>query len=70
MSRTDRDVTRRYPGSPRWPPPCGDEAVVLDGELVSLDAEGGPSFGRLQHRMHAVDRPRSAAWSAATRSPT
>jgi bifunctional non-homologous end joining protein LigD len=31
------------------------EAVVLDGELVSLDAEGRPSFGRLQHRMHTVD---------------
>ena len=28
---------------------------MLDGELVSLDAEGRPSFGRLQHRMHAVD---------------
>jgi bifunctional non-homologous end joining protein LigD len=55
MSRTDRDITRRYPELAALPASLPGEAVVLDGELVSLDAEGRPSFGRLQHRMHAVD---------------
>jgi bifunctional non-homologous end joining protein LigD len=55
MSRTDRDITRRYPELDALAGSLGDEAVVLDGELVSLDADGGPSFGRLQHRMHAVE---------------
>ena len=58
MSRTDRDITRRYPELAALPTSLRDEAVVLDGELVSLDAEGRPSFGRLQHRMHAVDHGR------------
>jgi bifunctional non-homologous end joining protein LigD len=55
MSRTDRDITRRYPELAALATSLRAEAVVLDGELVSLDAEGRPSFGRLQHRMHAVD---------------
>jgi bifunctional non-homologous end joining protein LigD len=55
MSRTDRDITRRYPELAALATSLSGEAVVLDGELVSLDAEGRPSFGRLQHRMHAVD---------------
>ena len=56
MSRTDRDITRRYPELAALAASLPDEAVVLDGELVSLDADGRPSFGRLQHRMHAVDQ--------------
>ena len=55
MSRTDRDITRRYPELAALATSLRGEAAVLDGELVSLDAEGRPSFGRLQHRMHAVD---------------
>src|SRR5690349_4304962 len=55
MSRTDRDITRRYPELAALPGSMPDAAVVLDGELVSLDADGRPSFGRLQHRMHALD---------------
>ena len=56
MSRTDRDITRRYPELAPLATSLRGEAVVLDGELVSLDAEGRPSFGRLQHRMQAVDQ--------------
>jgi len=55
MSRTDRDVTRRYPELAPLAASRPDMAIVVDGELVSLDAQGRPSFGRLQHRMHAVD---------------
>jgi ATP dependent DNA ligase domain len=55
MSRTDRDVTRRYPELAPLAASVSEAAVVLDGELVSLDEEGRRSFGRLQHRMHAID---------------
>ena len=55
LSRTDRDITRRYPELAALAAAMSEAAVVLDGELVSLDAEGRPSLGRLQHRMHAVD---------------
>ncbi|GAB2632873.1 non-homologous end-joining DNA ligase [Prescottella soli] len=34
-------------------------AAVLDGEVVALDADGRPSFSRLQHRMHVL-RPTAA----------
>ncbi|AWK76038.1 DNA ligase (plasmid) [Rhodococcus oxybenzonivorans] len=34
----------------------GGRRVVLDGEVVALGADGRPSFGRLQRRMH-VARP-------------
>jgi bifunctional non-homologous end joining protein LigD len=56
MSRTDREITRRYPELAALAASFPDQAAVLDGELVSLDAEGRPSFGRLQHRMHATDQ--------------
>jgi bifunctional non-homologous end joining protein LigD len=38
--------------------------VVLDGEIVALDAAGVPSFERLQHRMH-ITSPKEAAERAA-----
>lgn len=54
MSRSDRDITRRYPEiAPLGPSLAG--ALVLDGEIVALDAEGHPSFSRLQRRMHVTD---------------
>jgi bifunctional non-homologous end joining protein LigD len=55
MSRTDRDITRRYPEIGPLAGSLREVAVVFDGELVSLDADGRPSFGRLQHRMHVAD---------------
>jgi bifunctional non-homologous end joining protein LigD len=54
MSRSDRDITRRYPElAPLGPSLPG--SLVLDGEIVALDAAGHPSFSRLQHRMHVTD---------------
>lgn len=38
--------------------------LVLDGEIVALDAAGVPSFERLQHRMH-ITSPTEAAERAA-----
>lgn len=52
-ARSGTDITTRYPeltadGAPHLP---ADDAVV-DGEIVAFDAQGRPSFTRLQDRMH------------------
>jgi len=53
MSRNDRDVTGSYPEL------LGlrdlvSRPVLLDGELVALDGQSRPDFGRLQARMHVA----------------
>jgi len=55
MSRNDLDVTRSYPEVAAPPAGLAGEAVVLDGELVTFDDRGRPSFARLQERMHVRD---------------
>lgn len=52
-SRNDRDITRSYPELEGLAEVI-DEPVLLDGELVALDEQGRPSFGRLQSRMHVT----------------
>ncbi|UNK71981.1 ATP-dependent DNA ligase [Microbacterium sp. H1-D42] len=52
-ARSGTDITARYPeltadGKPGFP---ASDAVV-DGEIVAFDAQGRPSFSRLQDRMH------------------
>jgi bifunctional non-homologous end joining protein LigD len=49
-SRRRRDVTTTYPELSV----LGDDrrTLLLDGEVVALDAEGRPDFGRLQQRMN------------------
>jgi bifunctional non-homologous end joining protein LigD len=52
-ARSGTDITARYPeltadGAPHLP---ATDAVV-DGEIVAFDAQGRPSFTRLQNRMH------------------
>ncbi|MFD5215992.1 ATP-dependent DNA ligase [Microbacterium sp. NPDC058345] len=52
-ARSGNDITARYPeltadGAPHLP---ATDAVV-DGEIVAFDAQGRPSFARLQNRMH------------------
>jgi bifunctional non-homologous end joining protein LigD len=52
-SRNLRDITGTYPElSPLPPDLAGRSATVLDGEIIATDAEGRPSFGRLQQRMN------------------
>jgi bifunctional non-homologous end joining protein LigD len=67
MSRNDLDVSRSYPEILAPPPALRARAAVLDGELVTFDAAGRPSFGRLQERMHVADV--AVAWRLAARVP-
>jgi bifunctional non-homologous end joining protein LigD len=52
ISRNDIDITPSYPELLGLPAQLGRAKVVLDGELVTLDKRGAPSFGLLQQRMH------------------
>jgi bifunctional non-homologous end joining protein LigD len=52
VSRNLRDITPQYPEVGALGRDLGARHVVLDGELVAFDAEGRPSFERLQPRMH------------------
>lgn len=54
MSRNDRDVTVSYPELRPLGEQLGTTQVLLDGEIVSFDEDGRPSFGRLQQRMHVA----------------
>jgi bifunctional non-homologous end joining protein LigD len=53
-SRNLLDITPRYPELGRLNRALSHHRAVLDGEVVALDAEGRPSFGALQRRMHVT----------------
>jgi bifunctional non-homologous end joining protein LigD len=55
-SRNGNDVTGAYPELHGLARIGERRSVVLDGEVITLDASGRPSFERLQRRMH-VRRP-------------
>jgi bifunctional non-homologous end joining protein LigD len=48
-------VTSQYPEVRRLGRQLGSRDAVLDGELVAFDADGRPSFERLQQRIHQTD---------------
>lgn len=50
-SRNGRDITTSYPELAELTG-LVTRPVLLDGELVTLDARGRPDFGRLQSRIH------------------
>jgi bifunctional non-homologous end joining protein LigD len=50
VSRSGEDITARYPELAGMAESLGRHAI-LDGEIVACDAEGHPSFQRLQSRM-------------------
>jgi bifunctional non-homologous end joining protein LigD len=52
MTRNDREVAATYPELAGLGAALSEHRVVLDGEVVALDAAGRPSFGELQARMH------------------
>jgi bifunctional non-homologous end joining protein LigD len=51
-SRTQRDITARYPELRPLGRALGAHELLLDGELVALDAQGRPSFELMQSRMN------------------
>jgi len=55
LSRNDRDVSGSYPELRDLAEGLGARPVVLDGEIVALDANGKPSFESLQARMHVTN---------------
>jgi bifunctional non-homologous end joining protein LigD len=65
-SRSGAAVAGRYPELAGLAEAVG-RPVVLDGEIVALDAAGRPSFAALQPRMHLADAGRAAA--AAAKAP-
>jgi bifunctional non-homologous end joining protein LigD len=52
QGRNFTDFTPRYPEVRALGRELGARRIVLDGEIVAFDAEGRPSFERLQSRMH------------------
>ena len=54
QSRSGRDVTREYPMLQYVANALADHRVVLDGEVVALDASGLPNFGEMQNRARAT----------------
>jgi bifunctional non-homologous end joining protein LigD len=54
-SANGRTITASYPELALLADELSDHTVVLDGEVVALDDDGLPSFGRLQGRMHIAD---------------
>jgi bifunctional non-homologous end joining protein LigD len=51
-SRTQREITARYPELRPLGRALGAHELLLDGELVALDEAGRPSFERMQSRMN------------------
>jgi bifunctional non-homologous end joining protein LigD len=66
-SRNDNAVTAAWPDLSE--PPLGDRDLLVDGEVIALNARGIPDFRVLQHRMHvrrATDAARLAEEIPAT----
>jgi bifunctional non-homologous end joining protein LigD len=52
VTRNGNDITARYPELHRLNRALSMHRAILDGEVVAFDADGRPSFGALQGRMH------------------
>lgn len=57
-SRNGRDVTSHYPELAGLSGALGPRSAVLDGEVVTFDERGRPSFQQLQRRMHVREPSR------------
>jgi DNA ligase D-like protein (predicted ligase)/DNA ligase D-like protein (predicted polymerase)/DNA ligase D-like protein (predicted 3'-phosphoesterase) len=53
-SRSGRDLTEEFPQLRSLAADLGDHHVVLDGEVVALDASGVPRFSEMQNRARAT----------------
>ena len=63
-SRNANEITTGFPELSRLSALLDGRPVLLDGEIVALNAEGQPDFGLLQRRIH-VNRPGPALLAAA-----
>jgi len=62
LGRNGTDYTARYPELAGLGTALGPASAILDGEIVAFDADGRPSFERLQGRIHlSGDRAAHAA---------
>ncbi|MEA2439948.1 MAG: bifunctional non-ous end joining protein LigD [Thermoleophilaceae bacterium] len=52
QGRNLNDITAQWPELRRMNRALHEHEAVLDGEIVAFDADGKPSFARLQRRMH------------------
>jgi bifunctional non-homologous end joining protein LigD len=52
LSRNNIDMSASYPELQELAVTLGKTRVLLDGEIVTFDKDGRPSFGALQQRMH------------------
>jgi bifunctional non-homologous end joining protein LigD len=64
QSYNERDVTVGWPELAGLPAALPTSRALLDGELVATDAEGRPSFNRLQQRMHIANAAEAARRAA------
>ncbi|HEX2702735.1 MAG TPA: DNA polymerase ligase N-terminal domain-containing protein, partial [Solirubrobacteraceae bacterium] len=62
--RNNAEITDRYPELARLARALGSHRAVLDGEIVSFDASGRPSFAALQQRMGSAAAARRLANTA------
>jgi bifunctional non-homologous end joining protein LigD len=67
LSRNDRDITGSYPEIDALASLLPGGTAVLDGELVTVDDRGVPSFSALQRRMHVISPSPSLLASAPVR---
>src|SRR3984893_11446308 len=65
-SRNLKEITDSYPELARLNRALSSHSAVLDGEIVAFDAEGRPSFGALQPRMHVGSRAQAKRLAAHT----
>jgi bifunctional non-homologous end joining protein LigD len=57
VTRNGIDVTVSYPELAELGEATGRHDVVVDGEIVALNKQGRPDFGRLQRRMKLTRKP-------------
>ena len=55
FTRNGNEVSHRYPELASLAAPLESRNAILDGEIVTFDERGRPSFERLQQRMHVED---------------
>ena len=58
LTRNGNDATARYPELGELEELLGGRAAILDGEVIATDAQGRPSFSRLQQRL-GLTRPQA-----------